>query len=163
MPVLRLATAIAAPREVVFDLARSMDLHQESLAHTHERAVAGRTYGLIELGESVTWEATHLGVRQRLTSQITAFDRPRHFRDSMVAGAFRRFDHDHLFEPDPADPGRTIMRDVFDYTSPGGPLGRLADRLFLAAYLTRLLERRNELIRRVAEAGDAGRFLGGGG
>ena len=159
MPVLDLTTAVAAPREVVFDLARSLDLHAESFAHTGERAVAGRTAGLIGPGETVTWEARHFGVRQRLTTRITAFDRPRRFRDSMVAGAFRRFDHDHSFEIDPADAGRTIMRDRFDYASPLGPLGRLADRLFLAAYLTRLLERRNDAIRTIAESGDAPRFL----
>lgn len=60
----------------------------------------------------MTWEATHFGVRQRLTSHITAFDRPRHFRDSMVAGAFRRFDHDHWFDADGR--GGTVMRDAFD-------------------------------------------------
>ena len=158
MPVLELTAAVAAPREVVFDLARSVDLHTQSLGHTGERAVAGRTTGLMELGEFVTWEAKHFGVKQRLTSRITAFERPRFFRDSMTAGAFRRFDHDHLFEVDPADAGRTLMRDRFDWTSPLGPLGRLADRLFLRAYLTRLLETRNAAIRSAAESGDVAWF-----
>ena len=51
------------------------------------------------MGEEVTWSAKHFGVRQRLTSRITAFERPRRFRDSLVRGAFARFDHDHIFEP----------------------------------------------------------------
>ncbi len=64
--------------------------------------------------------------------------RPAYFRDSMVAGAFKRFDHDHFFESVPG--GRTVMKDIFDYTSPLGPLGHLADALFLKKYMRRLFE-----------------------
>ena len=32
--------------------------------------------------------ARHFGITQELTSRITAFDRPRHFRDEMEKGAF---------------------------------------------------------------------------
>ena len=99
MPVLELTTLVAAPVERVFDLSRSIDLHTASTAATGERAVAGVTSGLIGPGEEVTWRARHFGVWQSLTSRIVIFDRPRHFRDSMVRGAFRRFDHDHRFEP----------------------------------------------------------------
>jgi hypothetical protein len=43
------------------------------------------------------------------------------------------------------------MIDHFDYTAPLGPLGRLADRLFLARYMQYLLARRNATVKRVAE------------
>lgn len=76
--------------------------------------------------------------------------RPVYFRDSMVTGAFKRFDHDHIFESI-SDEG-TRMRDIFDYTSPLGPLGSLADVLFLKGYLLRLLKRRNTVIKRIAES-----------
>jgi len=155
MPVITLTTSIAAPIEVVFDLARSIDLHRESTVQTNERAVAGRTSGLIGLGEEVTWEATHFFIRQRLTSKIVQFDRPHHLRDSMVSGAFRRFDHDHHFV---ADGQGTVMTDTFDYTSPLGLLGRLADGMFLKRYMERLLMRRNQVIKQVAESGDSRRF-----
>lgn len=56
------------------------------------------TSGLLGLGDQVTWSARHFGWRWQLTSRINAYDRPRHFRDSMVWGAFKRFDHDHEFE-----------------------------------------------------------------
>jgi ligand-binding SRPBCC domain-containing protein len=148
MPVIVLTISINAPIDVVFDLARSIDLHLESTAQTNERAVAGRTTGLIGLGEEVTWEATHFGIRQRLTSKITQFDRPRHFRDSMVSGAFKRFDHDHHFV---ADGQGTVMTDTFDYTSPLGPLGWVADVVVLKRYMRRLLAIRNQVIKRAAE------------
>jgi ligand-binding SRPBCC domain-containing protein len=152
-----LITHIAAPTERCFDLSRSIDLHQHSLGASGERAVAGVTAGLIGMGESVTWEARHFGVRQRLTSRITAFERPRHFRDAMVSGAFRRFDHDHWFEPDGA--GGTVVRDVFDYEAPLGVLGRIAEAALLTRYMRRLLAERNAVVKRVAESDEWRRYL----
>ena len=149
MPIITLTLHVDAPPERCFDLARSIDLHQRSTAGTGERAVGGVTAGLIGAGDVVTWEARHFGVRQRLTSRITAYDRPRHFRDSQVAGAFRRFDHDHRFEPDGAG---TRMTDVFDFDAPLGPLGWLAERLFLTAYMRRFLASRNAVVKDVAES-----------
>ena len=108
------------------------------------------------MGEEVTWSAKHFGVRQLLTSRITAFDRPRSFRDSLVRGAFARFDHDHIFEPTPAG---TRMIDVFDYTAPLGLLGRLAEALFLDRYMRRLLVERGAGVKRVAESGDWHRYV----
>jgi hypothetical protein len=54
---IHLETDIAAPTERVFDLARDIDVHQQSMAAIGERAVGGRTSGLIEAGESVTFRA----------------------------------------------------------------------------------------------------------
>jgi ligand-binding SRPBCC domain-containing protein len=158
MPKIELETIINAPAERVFDLARCIDLHTDSLAHTQEKAVAGVTKGLINLGESVTWEATHFGIRQKLTSKITVFERPHHFRDSMISGVFARFEHDHFFEQIDA---KTVMRDVFDYTSPLGFFGNLAEFLFLEKYMKNLLTVRNDLIKRVAESNKWQKFLAG--
>ena len=148
MPTINVETRIAASPEICFDLARNIDFHVRSLEHTGERAVAGVTSGLIGLGESVTWEARHLGVRQRLTSQITAFDPPRYFQDTMTRGAFKHFAHDHYFEPDQDE---TVMRDVISFGSPAGPLGWLFDRAYLANYLRKLIADRGQVIRSEAE------------
>ncbi len=158
MPVIDLVTLIEAPIAIVFDLARSIDAHRESQTAHNERAIArgggttaGRTSGLLEEGESVTWEATHFGIRQRLSSRIVTMSRPTHFRDSMVEGAFARFDHDHFFEAEREK--STRMRDVFDFDAPLGPLGRLANRLFLERYMRKLLEERNRVLKQLAEGG----------
>jgi ligand-binding SRPBCC domain-containing protein len=153
MPIIHLATRIHAPISLVFDLSRSIDLHLSSMAATGEHAVGGRREGLIELGEEVTWEAVHFGVRQRLTVRITRFERPTHFRDTMVRGIFQRFDHDHRFA---ADGDGTTVTDDFDFTSPLGWLGRTADMVFLEQYMRRLLIARNEAIKAAAESGAAG-------
>ena len=74
----------------------------------------------------------------------------------MVSGAFQRFDHDHHFD---VGDRCTVMRDTFDYTSPLGILGRLADHMFLKSYMRKLLLRRNQVIKAVAESDDAKRFI----
>ena len=156
MPVLELQTTVNAPIERVFDLARSIDLHTVSMAGQRERAIAGITSGLIGLDESVTWQARQFGIPVRLSSRITGFERPRYFRDDMVSGPFTRLAHHHYFESRGA---ATLMRDVFDYQSPLGPLGNLADRLFLAAHLTRLLASRNAVVKAVAESAEWSKYL----
>lgn len=150
MPVIKLECVVNAPKERVFDLARSIDLHQISAGKTHEKAVAGRLSGLIELNETVTWRAKHFGVYQHLTAKITAFDWPNHFTDEMVSGAFKRFKHQHIFESRADD--STLMIDVFDYTAPLGLLGKCADFIFLKTYMTRFLRNRNNVIKTFAES-----------
>lgn len=152
VPILELCTSIAAPVERVFDLCRSVDAHVATAAATGERAVGGVTSGLLELGDEVTWSARHLGWRWRLTSRITKLDRPRHFRDSMVAGAFKRFDHDHWFE---VRDGVTHVRDVFDFTSPFGLFGRVADAILVTRHMRHFLERRMRDLKRMVETGSA--------
>jgi ligand-binding SRPBCC domain-containing protein len=159
MTVIEFSTPITAPIERVFDLARSIDLHVVSSANTGEVAVGGVTTGLIEMNQEVTWRAKHLGVWQHLTGRITAFERPFHFRDSMVRGAFKSFDHDHRFE---LRDGITVMTDRFAFVSPLGPLGRLADLLFLKRYMTRFLLDRARVIKATAESEDWRRFLDSG-
>jgi ligand-binding SRPBCC domain-containing protein len=156
MPVIELATAIAAPIERVFDLARSIDLHMQSTSSTGERAVGGVTSGLIGPGEEVTWRARHFGIWQSLTVRITSFERPNYFTDTMLQGAFRHMEHRHSFEPTPES---TIMRDVFTYESPLGLLGRAADLLFLKRYLRSFLVERNRVIKAVSESDGWKRYL----
>ena len=93
MPVINLKILINADIHTVFDLSRSIDLHSISTAKTNEKAIAGVTSGLIKAGETVTWEATHFGIRQTLTSKITAFEEPFHFRDEMLQGTFKYIRH----------------------------------------------------------------------
>ncbi len=148
MPRIVLETFIDAPINVVFDLSRSIDLHKISTAHTGEEAIAGRTSGLIGMGESVTWRAKHFGIRQELTSEITAFEPPHFFVDEMKKGAFKGFWHQHIFTE---ENGVTLMKDIFHYQSPYGIFGRMADRLFLEKYMRSLLAERNRVVKEFAE------------
>ena len=125
-------------------------MHVLGNVHWGEEAVAlervgvggvadGPVTGLIGLGQRVTWRARHFGVRQRLTSEITAMDAPRYFQDTMVSGAFRSMQRDHYFRT--LEGGGTEMRDVFCFAAPLGVLGRVAEVLVLRRYMTSLLQR----------------------
>ena len=149
MPKIHLQTFIKAKKELVFDLSRSIDLHLLSTKKTNEKAIAGKTSGLMELNDTVTWCAKHLGVYQNLTSIITALDKPNYFVDEMVKGAFKSFKHRHYFED--LNNG-TLMIDIFEYRSPLGFLGKLANKLFLKKHMTSFLIERNNVIKESAES-----------
>jgi ligand-binding SRPBCC domain-containing protein len=136
--------------ERCFDLSLSVDLHRHSVAHTHERPIAGVTAGAMKLGDTVTWEAVHFGIKQHLTSKITAYERPDRFTDAMVRGVFQEITHIHEFVPQRRG---TLMIDLFTFQAPCGILGRLAEMLVLTRYMKELLLRRNTYLKQVAEAG----------
>ncbi|MDT7790234.1 MAG: hypothetical protein QOF58_8653 [Pseudonocardiales bacterium] len=137
-------TEIAAPPRRVFDLSLDVGVHTASMAGSGERIIGGVTSGRMRLGDTVTWQARHFGLRWRMTSRITACDPPGYFVDEQVEGPFRWWRHEHHFEP---DGDGTLMRDVVEFAAPLGPLGRLAEWLVLDRYLARLIRMRNEHLR----------------
>ncbi len=145
-------TMIQAPIERCFDLARSVEVHLAGNVHWGESAVAmaGVTSGLIGMGQQVTWSAKHLGVRQRLTSEITAMERPDYFQDTMIQGAFRFMRHDHVFRS--LLSAQTEMKDVFTFAAPLPVLGRIAEIAVLRRYMLALLRERNAAIKKIAES-----------
>jgi len=129
------------PREELFDLARSIDDHKDSMAQSREEAVAGVMSGLISLGQEVTWRAWHFGVPIRMTSRITEMQAPFYFVDEQAKGPFRRFRHVHEFTE---DSGGTVMVERIEFEAPFGPIGRLVEKLVLARYLQELIGQRNQ-------------------
>lgn len=148
MPVIIHEIFINAPIEVCFDLARDVDIHTKTTAKSKERAVAGVTSGLMQKGDQVTWEAVHLGVKQKLTAKITELERPCRFTDVMVKGSFHSFTHTHEFVE--KEKG-TIMKDRFVYRSPLGLLGTIADKVFLEKYMKRFIINRANELKKIAE------------
>ncbi len=144
-----LNTVINADIHYVFDLARNIDLHQQSTSKTNEKAIAGRTSGLIEENETVTWRAKHLGVYQTLTTKIISMQKPVQFIDVMQKGAFKSMRHRHIFQ---SVNGKTLMTDIFEFESPLGIVGKLFNAIFLTGYLRNFLIERNEMIKSLAES-----------
>lgn len=142
-------TGIAAPPRRVFDLSLDVGLHTASMAGSGERIIGGVTSGRMRPADTVTWQARHFGVPWRMTSRISEFDAPGYFVDEQVRGPFRRWRHEHHFDPDGA--GGTVMRDVVDFAAPFGPLGRLAEWVMLDRYMPKLIRLRNEHLKRAAE------------
>ena len=133
-------TRTTMPPAEMFDRARNIDVHKDSLAHSREEAIAGVTSGLISLGEEVTWRAHHFGIPLHMTSRITEMHAPDYFVDEQVRGPFRRFRHVHEFR---ADGAGTLMLDRIEFSAPFGPLGRLVEKAVLGRYLKQLIETRN--------------------
>ena len=149
MTKIKLEIIIDAPIERVFDLARSIDLHKLSTTGTNEEAIAGKTSGLIELGETVTWRAKHFGIYQNLTVEVIEFEKPFMFGDVMLKGAFKQMKLIHRFL---ADGSGTKMVDEFEFVSPFGFLGKLADSIFLKRYMKKFLINKNKELKYVAES-----------
>lgn len=143
-------TFIAAPPRTCFDLARDVGAHVQSASFSRERAVPpGRVEGLLELGDLVTFEGLHFGIRQRITAKIIELDPPRRFVDELVTSPFRSLRHVHDFEP---RDGGTLMRDVLDWVSPLGLFGRIADALFVERHMRRFVTTKQNALKQMAES-----------
>lgn len=140
MPKLQLEMEIDAPPEACFTLLRDPRLHKETVA-AHE--------GEFALGQRVRFESRTFGIRQVLVVEVTEFDPPHRVTDTMISGTFREFRHTHEFTE---HNGGTLMRDVVVWRSPLGPLGRLADTLFLYRKLIKLITGRNVRLKALAES-----------
>ena len=148
MPILKITTVIKAPIQRVFDLSRSIDLHKISTASTNEEAVAGITTGLIRLNETVTWQAVHLFKKRKMTVKITEMEASQYFKDEMIKGDFKSFQHQHYFKTVAEG---TEMMDILNFKSPFGLLGKLVDFIFMERYLYHFLSIRNAKIKQFAE------------
>ncbi|MGV9295723.1 SRPBCC family protein [Amycolatopsis sp. NPDC003676] len=142
-------TAIAAPPQCAFEVSLEIEIHLESRSGSGERVVGGVRSGRMRLGDTVTWQARHFGLRWQMTSLISVHEPPGRFVDEQVRGPFRRWRHEHRFEPD--GNGGTLMRDTVDFAAPLGWLGRTAEAVALNRYLPKLIRIRNEQVKAVAE------------
>ncbi|WP_329563239.1 SRPBCC family protein [Streptomyces uncialis] len=142
-------TPIAAPPAVVFDLSLDVDLHTASMARSGERIIGGVRTGRMALGDHVTWEARHFGIKWRMTSRISAYEKPGSFVDEQVTGPFRRWHHTHRFVPDGR--GGTVMHDEIQFAAPFGLLGAAVETVVLARYMRNLILARNVHVKQRAE------------
>lgn len=148
MTTIRLITKINAPIQTIFDLARNIDIHQQSTAQSNEKAIAGRTSGLIELGETVTFRGKHFGFYLKHQSKITEMEIPNYFIDEMIKGHFKYFRHEHSFV---TQNGTTAMIDFLQYKTPFGILGKFFNKILLKKHLEDFLLKRNEMLKNLAE------------
>jgi ligand-binding SRPBCC domain-containing protein len=154
METIRLATWIDAPVERCFLLSLNIDLRVASCGETGEDVVGGVTSGLIGEGQTVTFQGHRFGVRWKHTSRMEIVRPYSYFREVMVDGHFKRYEHEHHFAA--MDDG-TRIRDEVTF-SLRWSLGRLGARRRLAA----CLKQRNALIKRVAESEEWRKYLGEG-
>ncbi|HWJ91124.1 MAG TPA: SRPBCC family protein [Flavisolibacter sp.] len=156
MSYIHLTTFISAPRERVFDLSRSVDLHKSSMKHHEEQIINGVLNGLMNLNDDVTWKAKHLLKERILKIKITEMQRPDFFCDEQLKGDFLSLKHEHYFK---TIENGTIMIDQFRYELKKNFIMKLVDRFYLEKYMRRLLEERNAVIKSAAEGNQWKQFL----
>ena len=91
MTTINLTTQIKAPKQIVFDVSRDIDIHQKSASKSNEKAIAGITFGVINYNETVTWLGKHFGIYLTHKSRITAMDLYDYFVDEMEEGKSNNF------------------------------------------------------------------------
>jgi len=148
MTTINLTTKIKAPKQIVFDASRNINIHQQSASFSKEKAIAGVTSGLINLDETVTWRGKHFGFYLTHKSRITAMNLYDYFVDEMEKGKFKSFKHEHFFEE---ENGFIIMKDKLQYETPFGIFGKLFDVLFLKRHLINFLLERNKVLKEISE------------
>lgn len=148
MTTIHLTTKIKAPKNIVFDASRNIDIHQLSASSSREKAIAGVTSGLINLNETVTWRGRHFGFYLTHKSRIPVMNLYDYFVDEMEEGNFKSFKHRHYFEE---INGVTTMTDKLQYKTPFGVFGKLFDFLFLKRHLTNFILERNKVLKEASE------------
>lgn len=136
---------IHAPISRCFALATSVDVVEREL---RMKPVAGRTTGLVHSGDYVRWEGMQLGFWNYHVSEIDHFEAPFHFRDRMIAGRFKSFEHEHRLTPSGEG---TLLSEEIRFDMYVGPPGWVAGALILKPHITKLLHRRFCLIKSLAE------------
>jgi uncharacterized protein (TIGR01777 family) len=79
----------------------------------------------------------------RWRTVIESWRPPQGFIDSQHKGPYRSWWHSHSFR---SDGDSTVMEDRVYYAAPLGPLGRIANRLFIARMLRRIFSYRSQAI-----------------
>ena len=152
--ILRDEILIHAPIERCFALSTSLavvqlELGMKPVAGRGLSRTSSRTTGLVTGGDTIRWQGWQLGFPNYHVSLIENFEPPLHFRDRMIAGRFRSFEHDHRFEQTSAG---VLLRDEVRFTMPLGVAGLLVGGAVLVPHIRGLLQRRFQLLKRLAES-----------
>ncbi|HEY9475596.1 MAG TPA: hypothetical protein VIS06_17325 [Mycobacteriales bacterium] len=149
MKVVRTSVLIAAPADLVFDLARDVRIHSRGLAHTHEKAEPpGRTRGLLLAGDLLSLRARHFGLSWRYHARVVVCEPPDRLVDVQERGPWRSMRHEQRFVQTGAG---TLLTEELCWCSPLGALGSAADTFLLRRHLRHLLLVRDAHLRMVAE------------
>jgi ligand-binding SRPBCC domain-containing protein len=148
---------IEAPIERCFLLSTSLALVERELGmHPLPGTQGERTSGLVVAGDRIHWKGWQLGLPQYHVSLISAYEPNRFFQDKMVAGRFRFFQHDHFFTE---IEGQVLLKDAVRFSMPFGRIGRWVGKRIMVPHIRRLMHRRFNLLKRIAESEEWRNYL----
>jgi len=153
--VLRNEITVMAPLERCFLLSTNIEIVAQTLKMEPTMA---RPSAFVQCGARVQWHGWHLGFPQFHESLIEPFVPPVYFRDSMVAGRFATYEHDHHFTG--LDNGCVRLSDEVRFRMPLGWLGELIGKWVMVPHIYKLLRRRFALLKYLAESEEWREYLG---
>lgn len=93
-------------------------------------------------------------LRTEWIALITEFEWNHHFADIQKKGPFKRFQHRHEFCVELRNGATgTVVRDLIEYDPGFGPLGDVAQRLFIAPALKQTFEYRQKMLEKLLRQG----------
>lgn len=153
MMTVRLTTWVNAPIERCFLLATSREL--TSVVQS-QSGVWRAGEGALQQGDVISWQLAVMTVKFSYMSRIEGMRPYSYFKETMVAGIFRHFEHEHHFAR--MDDG-TRVRDEIRFELRYGLLGRLLGATVLRTALMKMLGGRISRLKRIAESGEWQRYL----
>ena len=95
---IHLTTFIKAPAKLVFDLSRNTTVFRKALEGRNEILTANASSILLNVSDTITLSAKHLGKTRMMTLRITEMDEPQKFVEEQVKGDLKSFRHEHHFK-----------------------------------------------------------------
>jgi ligand-binding SRPBCC domain-containing protein len=153
MPTLKFSTKIQAPQAALWRFHDGVDALTKitppgtrvRLLDPPEHLAQGVAFTLV-----VSQPPIYLPLRWHC--EFIAYEPPLRFVDRQTPGRgpFAHWEHEHRFEA--VGPHESLLIDTISYTPPLGPLGRLADVLFLRRQLTAMFAYRHSATKHALEA-----------
>jgi hypothetical protein len=134
---------IPASANAVYDWHALPDALTQLTPPWENAQVIEQTGGIEDVGSRVKIRLRVGPFRQTWTAEHTACEPGRMFRDEMISGPFRRWEHTHLFIPDGEN--SSWLEDRVEYEFPLGWLGRLFGGAYTRRRLTRMFEFRHRV------------------
>ena len=135
---------VPLPIERVFDFfSRAENLERITPAWLNFRIVTPLPIEM-KPGARIQYALRLRGIPLRWLTEIEVWNPPHEFVDVQLKGPYRLWHHTHRFRE---VEGSTLMTDTVRYALPFGPLGRLANKLQVAADVTRIFDYRAREVR----------------
>lgn len=94
----------------------------------------------MKVGAQIDYKLKLKGVPIRWRSEIPVWNPPYKFVDTQVKGPYKKWYHQHLFQP---VEGGTLVTDIVDYVVPGGAL---INRLFVEPDVRKIFAYRHQVL-----------------
>jgi ligand-binding SRPBCC domain-containing protein len=159
MPTLHFETTVAAPLQRVWEFHQDVRVSLPALSPQEDSVVleSADTPPLVgarivitargPMGRRIRWVAL---IVEHSPPHGALFGEEARFVDEQEAGPFARWRHAHEFER--IDENTTRVVDHIEYRPPLGPLGWIADKIFVARKLKRMFAERHATLKRLLDS-----------